>query len=133
MTSPRDTAEKGVRALYAKVAAADFEGVLSLLADDAEFVQATGLPFGGRFVGRAGFSEMAGRIVAAWPGFAVKAEAFLSDGEDRVVVVTERSGQGLHMPMLELWTVRDGLISRCQPFYFDTASAMRTAVPPAAQ
>lgn len=130
MTSSENQAETVVRTIYAKVAAADFEGVLSLLADDAKFVQAEGLPFGGRFVGHAGFSEMAGRIVAAWPGFAVKAEAFLSDGEDRVVVVTQLSGQGLHMPMLELWTVRDGLVTQCQPFYFDTAAAARTARPP---
>lgn len=129
MAASTQTAEAVVRELYAKVAAGDFPGVLSLLADDAEFVQAAGLPFGGRYVGPAGFSDMASKILSAWPGFAVKPEAFLSDGEGRVVVVTELSGQGLCMPMLELWTVQQGLVRKCQPFYFDTAEASRSAVP----
>ena len=122
-----NTAESTVRDVYAKVAAGDFDGVLGLLAEDAAFIQAEGLPFGGRYVGRDGFLEMAARIVAAWPGFTVRPIAFLSDGAERVVVLTELSGEGLQMPMLELWTVRGGRVAGCQPFYFDTAAAARTA------
>jgi ketosteroid isomerase-like protein len=70
---------------------------------------------------------MAARIVAAWPGFTVKDLAYMSDGAERVVVLTEFSGRGLEMPMLELWTVQGGKIKQCQPFYFDTAAATHGA------
>lgn len=127
MSDSPKSAEAVVRDLYARVAANDFDGVMSLLADDAEFLQADSLPFGGRYVGRDEFAAMAARILEAWPGFAVKPLAFMSDGADRVVVLTELSGRGLGMPMLELWTVRGGRIKQCQPFYFDSAAAARGA------
>jgi ketosteroid isomerase-like protein len=123
------SAQAVVRDLYAKVAAGDLQGVLGLLADDCEFAQADSLPCGGRYVGRAGFQAMAARIFAAWPGFSVQPLAFLSDGAERVVVQTHLSGRGLDMPMLKLWTVRDGRVQRCQPFYFDTAVAAAQAGP----
>lgn len=121
------TAEAVVRDLYARVAVKDFDGVMSLFAEDVEFIQADSLPCGGRYVGRDGFAAMAARIFAAWPGFAVKAVAFMSDGAERVVVLTDLSGRGLEMPMLELWTVEGGEIKQCQPFYFDTAAATHGA------
>lgn len=130
MTDTQWTAEAVVRSLYACVAANDFDGVISLIADDAEFIQADSLPFGGRYVGHDGFKLMAARILAAWPGFAVAPVAFMSDGADQVVVLTELSGQGLQMPMLELWTLSSGRVARCQPFYFDTARASAGAAMP---
>ena len=123
-----DDAISVVRALYAQVAAGDFTAVMALMADDVEFLQADSLPFGGRFSGQAGFADMASRILAAWPGFSVTPLAFLQDGSGSVVVQTRLTGEGLDMPMLELWTVSGGRIVRCQPFYFDTAAAARSAV-----
>jgi uncharacterized protein len=134
MSAPMDAGNDSavVRELYARVARNDFDGVLALLADDAEFIQADSLPVGGRYVGRDGFMQMAQRIVAAWPGFAVAPVSFMSDGAGRVVVLTELSGQGLGMPMMELWTLHGGKVVRCQPFYFDSAAAARGAVRAAA-
>ena len=120
-------AEKIVRQIYGYVASGEFDAVLALLARDAHFEQAASLPFGGRYVGREGFTNMASRIVAAWPGFAVEPEAFMSNGAELVVVKTRLQGRGLDMPMLELWTVRDDVVAACQPFYFDTAVAAATA------
>lgn len=122
------SADSIVRELYAHVGAGRFEAVLALLAEDVEFVQAATLPCGGTYRGHAGFQEMAGKIIAAWPGFTVKAKHFLSDGLDTVVVTTQLTGQGLDMPMLELWTVIQGKVARCQPFYFDTKIAAQGAV-----
>jgi uncharacterized protein len=121
------SSERIVRELYACVAANNFAGAAALLADDAEFIQAESLPFGGRYAGQDGFAAMASKIVAAWPGFAVTPVAFMSDGGERVVVQTELAGKGLQMPMLELWTVRNERIVRCQPFYFDTVVAAASA------
>jgi uncharacterized protein len=121
------SAETVVRDLYARVAASDFPGLLSLLADDCEFVQAASLPFGGIYRGHAGFLKMAEQISAAWPNFGVQPITFLGDGGDEVVVRTALTGKGLQMDMLELWQVRGRKIVRCQPFYFDAAAAAQSA------
>jgi uncharacterized protein len=121
------SAETVVRDLYAKVAASDFKGLLSLLADDCEFVQAESLPFGGIYRGHAGFLKMAEQIGIAWPNFGVQPLAFLGGGGDQVVVRTVLTGKGLQMDMLELWQVRGSKIIRCQPFYFDAAAAAQSA------
>ncbi len=76
--SPR-TAEVVVHDRDARVAVKDFDGVMSLLAEDVEFIQANSLPRGRRYAGRDGFAAMAARILAAGPGFALKAVAFMSD------------------------------------------------------
>jgi uncharacterized protein len=121
------SAEAVVRTLYTKVGEGNFEGVLSLLADDAVFVQATSLPFGGEWRGKTGFTEMARRIVSAWPGFAATPRAFFANGQDQVAVLASLNGEALDMDMIELWTVVGDRIARCQPFYFDAAAAARTA------
>ncbi len=122
------SAENIVRELYARISAGDFTGAQALFADDVIFVQAASLPFGGQYKGRDGFASMAERIVASWPGFAVQPVAFFTDDADQVVVRTDLKGQGLDMPMLELWQVENGRITRCQPFYFDTAIATSRAI-----
>jgi uncharacterized protein len=121
------SAETVVRDLYAKVAASDFKGLISLLADDCEFVQADSLPFGGTYRGHAGFLKMADQIGIAWPNFGVQPIAFLGDGADQVVVRAALTGKGFRMDMLELWLVQDSKIIRCQPFYFDTTAAALSA------
>lgn len=60
-------------------------------------------------------------------GFSSDPRAFLGDGGDRVAVLVSLSASGFAMDMIELWTVIDGKITRCQPFYFDAAAAARTA------
>lgn len=127
MTSENVSAESIVRELYVRIAAGDFTGAHALFADDVLFVQADSLPFGGQYEGRDGFATMAERIFASWPGFAVRPVAFFTDGADQVVVRTDLKGQGLDMPMLELWQVANGRITRCKPFYFDTAMATSQA------
>jgi uncharacterized protein len=121
------SAELSVRALYDHVAAGDFNSVTQMLDDDVVFVQADSLPFGGEWRGTSGFAEMAARITAAWPGFAAAPRTFFSNGDAQVAVLTRLSGDGIDMDMMELWTVVANRITRCQPFYFDTAAAVQSA------
>jgi len=121
------SAESVVRDLYARIAVGDFPGVVELLSEDVVFVQAASLPFGGEWRGHDGFVRMAERITAAWPGFQAAPRVFLESGSGEVAVVVQLTGDGLDMPMIELWTVSGDRITRCQPFYFDTGAAARTA------
>lgn len=121
------SAELIVRALYDHVAAGDFNSVTQLLDEGVVFIQADSLPFGGEWRGRSGFAEMAARITAAWPGFAAAPRAFFTNGDMQVAVLTRLSGDGIDMDMIELWTVAANRITRCQPFYFDTAIAVQSA------
>lgn len=121
------SAELSVRALYDHVAAADLDSVTQLLDEDVVFIQAHSLPFGGEWRGKSGFAEMAARINVAWPGFTAAPRAFFSNGDAQVAVLTRLSGDGNDMDMMELWTVVANRITRCQPFYFDTAAAVHSA------
>jgi uncharacterized protein len=120
-------AEATVRALYDRIGRGDIAAALTLIAADAEFVQAGSLPFGGTWTGRDGFQRMAAGIFAAWPEFTAAPRTYLTGGAEHVAVLARLTAKGLDMDMLELWQVREGQIVRCQPFYFDTAAAVAKA------
>jgi uncharacterized protein len=63
------TNELLVRELYRLVGIGDFNSAMALMSNDIIVIQADSLPFGGIWRGKEGFAEMAGRIIAAWPGF----------------------------------------------------------------
>jgi uncharacterized protein len=116
-----------VRQLYEYVASGNIPAVIGMLDEDAVFVQAPSLPFGGEWHGPEGFLQMAEKIGASWPGFQAIPRSFFPNESGEVAVHVSLTGQGLAMDMMELWTVRDDKIVRCQPFYFDAAVAARTA------
>jgi uncharacterized protein len=116
-----------VQAFYGHVMAGNVPAAMALVADEVQVLQAASLPFGGTWTGRTGFTDMAGRIATAWPGFQLEPKAWLAEGEERVGVLARMRGRGLDMDLLELWHVRDGRIVTCQPFYFDAGLAARSA------
>ena len=115
-----------VRGVYDALARRDIAAVLGAMADDIEWCEAEGMPYGGVYHGGAAVAEnVLGPITQDIPNFAVTAEDVIASG-DTVAVVARYTGTGkttgkrLDLSVLHLWDVRDDKLARFRQFA-DTA------------
>jgi uncharacterized protein len=106
---------------------ADFEPIAATLDPDVVMHQAAGLPYGGDWTGPGGIEAFFAAMSETWEYLDVREPRFIEDGDTLVVlcelVVRSRArGIELHAPMVQVITVRDGLICDFRPFYWDTAA-----------
>ena len=116
-----------VREIYDAFARGDVDAVLGAMADEIEWYQAEGMPYGEPPLH--GPQEVAqsifGPIITDVEGFAVTPEQFLSE-DDIVVMIGRYTGTGketgkeLDLPAVHVWNVRDGKATRFRQF-IDTA------------
>ncbi len=98
-----------------------------IIAKDAIYTQAEGLPYGGTYIG---FGEWANMYKKAQTFFDLKIEkepTFYISSENNDVLITftikcrsKKSNKEIIMPIAEYFEVKEGLISAIRPFYFDT-------------
>jgi ketosteroid isomerase-like protein len=115
-----------VRALYAAFGKGDVPAVLGLMAEDIEWHEAEGLPYGGVYHGGEAVAEnVFGPITQDVADFAVTPEEFVASG-DTVAVVARYTGTGngtaksLDVPVVHVWDIRGGKLARFRQFV-DTA------------
>jgi ketosteroid isomerase-like protein len=108
----------------------DLDGAFALFADDVVFEQPASLPHGGRWVGRAGMSEMGARFGEHWTRTIGEAQIF---GDDkRAVQVTPQTwtskvtGRSATVDVAEIITAVDGVITEIRVFQQDTAALLAT-------
>jgi len=116
-----------VRRSYEAFARDDMDGVLADMDPDIEWHQAQGLPHGGYY---RGLAEVRRNIFDPldeewWDEFDADPEEFLDAGDQVVVLgrysgVAKRTGKGLDVPFVHVWTLRDGRAVRFRQF-LDTA------------
>ncbi|HZQ66443.1 MAG TPA: nuclear transport factor 2 family protein [Gaiellaceae bacterium] len=118
-----------VRGTYEAFGRGDVPGVLGAMADDIEWHEAEGMPYGGVYHGReAVVQNIFGPITRDIPDFAVIPEEFIAS-EDTVAVVARYTGTGtatgkhLDLSVVHVWDVRDGKIARLRRFA-DTAKVL---------
>ena len=111
-----------VRGLYEAFGKGDVPAVLGAFADDVEWYEAEGMPYGGLHRGPQAIAEnVFGPVTQDIEGFTVTPDEFYAAG-DEVVVIGSYSGTGsetgkpLQMPAAHAWTVRDGKIARYRQF-----------------
>ncbi|HWG07996.1 MAG TPA: nuclear transport factor 2 family protein [Solirubrobacteraceae bacterium] len=116
-----------VKGIYEAFARGDVPGVLGAFADDIEWYEAEGMPYGGLHRGGEAVAEKVfGPITTDVEGFAVTPEEFMASG-DAVAVVTRYTGTGkgtgkrLDEPVVHVWDIRDGRAARFRQF-IDTVS-----------
>jgi uncharacterized protein len=111
-----------VKGVYGAFARGDVPAVLGAFADDIEWYEAEGMPYGGLHHGpEAVAQKVFGPITEDVEGFAVVPQEFMGSGET-VAVVVRYQGTGkatrtaLDLPVVHVWDVRDGKIARFRQF-----------------
>ncbi|MCX5214377.1 nuclear transport factor 2 family protein [Kitasatospora sp. NBC_00240] len=112
---------------------ARFDELARCLDPEVVMHQAPGLPYGGTWRGPDGIEEFMAAMSAAWESLEFLEQRFVV-GADAVVVLNRgrlrarATGRVLETSVMQLITVRDGLITEMHPFYWDTlavAEALR--------
>jgi ketosteroid isomerase-like protein len=104
----------------------DVPAVLGAMAEDVEWYEAEGMPYGGLHRGtEAVAGKVFGPLIADIPDFAVTPEEFIQSGDTVAVVVRytgsgKETGRRLDLPVVHVWDVRDDKIVRFRQFA-DTA------------
>jgi ketosteroid isomerase-like protein len=111
-----------LKGLYGAFSRGDVPTVLGGFADDIEWHEAEGMPYGGVYRGGdAVLQNVFGPIATDVEDFAVTAEEFVGSG-DTVAAVVRYTGTGkvtgktLDVPAVHLWDIRDGKITRFRQF-----------------
>jgi uncharacterized protein len=111
-----------VEDVYAAFARGDVPGVLAAMADDIEWHEAEGMPYGGIHRGGAAVARnVFGPITTDIRDFAVTPIELIPSG-DTVAVVARYTGTGnstgkeLDLEVVHVWDVRDGKVVRFRQF-----------------
>ena len=111
-----------IKRTYGAFAQGDVPGVLGAFADDIEWYEAEGMPYGGLHRGGdAVVQNVFGPISQDVDGFTVTPEEFMGSG-DTVAVVVRYTGTGkatgkvLDVPVVHVWDIRDGKLARFRQF-----------------
>ena len=115
-----------VRASYESSAAGDINGILSLLAPDAEWTEMAGFPYAGTYVGPDNvLAKVFGRLGSEWDNYQAVPEEYVDGGDTIVVVGNYRgtylaTGKYMDVRFTHVWHVEDGVAKRFEQFT-DTA------------
>jgi uncharacterized protein len=115
-----------VKSTYEAFGRGDVPAVLGGMADDIEWYEADGMPYGGLHRGPEAVAQnVFGPITEDIADFAVRPEEFIVSG-DSIAVVARYTGSGkstgkkLDLPAVHVFDVRNGKITRFRQF-IDTA------------
>ncbi|MCP2322217.1 hypothetical protein HDA40_000724 [Hamadaea flava] len=110
---------------------APFGGIAACLHPDVVMYQAPSLPYGGIWRGPRGIERFMAAMSDAWQSLEFLEQRFVV-GDDAIVVLNRgvltarATGRMLETSVMQLITVRDGLISEMYPFYQDTMAVAET-------
>ncbi|WP_073480361.1 nuclear transport factor 2 family protein [Streptoalloteichus hindustanus] len=105
---------------------ADFADVARFLAPDVVLYSAPGLPYGGVWRGHEGMERFLAAMAGCWESVEFLDRTHVAEG-DRVavflrVVFRARNGRELETTLLQMNTVRNGLVTEFRPYYWDPAA-----------
>lgn len=114
-----------VEEFYRLLANSRMNDALELLDDEFVLVQAASLRYGGEYKGKEGIRDFFSKFFAAWKSFRSENVTYFAD-QDKVVatstaIATTHQNVVIEMPMVQVYTIRNGKMLRTEPFYFDTA------------
>jgi ketosteroid isomerase-like protein len=111
-----------IKGMYAAFGRGDVPAVLAGMADDIEWHEALGMPYGGVYRGGdAVVQNVFAPIATDVEDFAVTPEEFVGSG-DTVAAVVRYTGTGkvtgktLDVPVVHVWDIRDGKLTRFRQF-----------------
>lgn len=111
-----------VRSLYEAFARGDVPSVLGAMAEDIEWHEAEGMPYGGVYHGPEAVAQnVFGPLLDDVPDFSVTPEEFIAAGETVAVVVRYRgtgavTAKALDLRVVHVWELRDGKAAKFRQF-----------------
>ncbi|MFI6580885.1 nuclear transport factor 2 family protein [Embleya sp. NPDC050493] len=113
---------------------ASFEALAACLAPDVVMYQSPGLPYGGPRYGPSGIEDFMAAMSEAWREMEFLEQRFAVDGEsvailNRGLLTARATGRVLDTWVMQMITVRDGLITEIRPFYWDTKAVDAALTP----
>ena len=111
-----------VKGIYAAFGRGDVPAVLGAFAEDIEWFEAEGMPYGGLHHGPETVAQKVfGPITEDVDGFALVIEELIGSGATVAAVVRytgtgKASGKPLDLPAVHVWDIRDGKLSRFRQF-----------------
>jgi ketosteroid isomerase-like protein len=111
-----------IKGIYGSFAQGDLPAVLGAFADDIEWYEAEGMPYGGLHRGGEAVAQnVFGPISQDVDGFAVTPEEFMGSGDTVAVVVRytgtgKATGKALNVPVVHVWDIRNGKPARFRQF-----------------
>jgi uncharacterized protein len=111
-----------VKRAYAAFGEGDVLAVLGMLADDVEWHEADGMPYGGVYHGGEAVAQnVFGPISEDVEDFALTPEEFMAAGDTVAVVVRltgtgKATGKPLDLPVVHVWDIQDGKAVRFRQF-----------------
>jgi ketosteroid isomerase-like protein len=111
-----------VNGVYGAFGRGDVPAVLGAFADDIEWFEAEGMPYGGLHRGPEAVAEnVFGPITEDVEGFAVTPEELIGSGATVAAVVRytgtgKATGKALDVPVVHVWEIRDGKLARFRQF-----------------
>lgn len=112
-----------VNQFYATFGAGDLDACAQLLTEDVVVHEPPELPYGGEYSGHSGFKEMITTIVtefelAITDVVATEAPDGRVVGLIRLTFTNRESGDAVETRMVEVYTLRDGLIAEIDVYYW---------------
>jgi ketosteroid isomerase-like protein len=111
-----------VNSVYGAFARGDVPAVLGAFADDIEWFEAEGMPYGGLHRGPDAIAQnVFGPITEDVEGFAVTPDEVIGSGATVAAVVRytgtgKATGKALDVPVVHVWDIRDGKVARFRQF-----------------
>ena len=111
-----------VKGIYGAFARGDVPAVLGAFAEDIEWFEAEGMPYGGLYRGPEAVAQnVFGPITEDVEGFAVTPEELIGSGATVAAVVRytgtgKATGKALDVPAVHVWDIRDGKLARFRQF-----------------
>jgi ketosteroid isomerase-like protein len=111
-----------VKGVYGAFSRGDVPAVLGAFADDIEWFEAEGMPYGGLHRGGEAVAQnVFGPITEDVEGFAVTPEELIGSGATVAAVVRytgtgKATGKALDVPVVHVWDIRDGKLARFRQF-----------------
>jgi ketosteroid isomerase-like protein len=111
-----------VKGVYEAFARGDVPAVLGAFAEDIEWYEAEGMPYGGLHRGgEAVAQKVFGPIAEDVDGFAVVPEEYMGSGTTVAAVVRytgtgKATGKVLDLPVVHVWDIRDDKLARFRQF-----------------
>lgn len=133
-----DTPSAIMDRFFGGYASGDIDSVAALFHPDSVIHETTALPFGGDYHGPDGFRRLLGAMLADFEFQALDPE-YLPLGEDAIAVrmgarfTSRRSGAVVQFPVVEIYTMKDGLIHDVDVYYKDPSAVANLHDQPAGE